>query len=339
MKSPISEITKDFQNGIDLPSSSVAEFFDVLIAETDEDAIFELLSAWNSKGTNEDELFELASIMRDRCQKVSTKHQTFVDSVGTGGSRAKTFNVSTASAFITAGANIAVAKHGNKAATSNSGSADVLSELGIEPSVNKDIAEKCLNDIGICFMFAPNFHRLSPTLAKVRRSLGVPTIFNNLGPLCNPANAPHQVIGVWNEELVELTANVLARLGTKKSWVVHGRDGLDEITLAGETLVAEIADGTVRKSKIEPADFGFETASIDNLKCSNAAESAAVIRAIFSGENIGTASKIAVINSAAAIYISGAADTLKGASQIAFESLQSGNALAKLKQLAAATNG
>lgn len=339
MKSPISEITKDFKNGIDLPSSSVAEFFDVLIAETDEDAIFELLSAWNSKGTNEDELFEMASITRDRCQKVSTKHKTFVDSVGTGGSRAKTFNVSTASAFITAGANIAVAKHGNKAATSNSGSADVLSELGIEPSVNKDIAEKCLNDIGICFMFAPNFHRLSPTLAKVRRSLGVPTIFNNLGPLCNPANAPHQVIGVWNEELVELTANVLARLGTKKSWVVHGHDGLDEITLSGKTLVAEIADGTVRKFKIEPADFGFETASIDNLKCSNAAESAAVIRAIFSGENIGTASKIAVINSAAAIYISGAADTLKGAAEIAFESLQSGNALAKLKQLAAATNG
>jgi anthranilate phosphoribosyltransferase len=333
------KFTKIFRDGKDVPSADMAAFFDALLAETDEGSLFELLSAWNAKGTNEDELFELASIMRGRCQKVSTKHKTFVDSVGTGGSRAKTFNISTAAAFITAGAGVAVAKHGNKAATSNSGSADVLFELGIEPSVDKDIAEKCLNEIGICFMFAPNFHRLSPTLAKVRRSLGVPTIFNNLGPLCNPANAPHQVIGVWDSSLVELTAKVLARLGTKRSWVVHGRDGLDEITLNGETLVAEVSDGKVTTFAIEPADFGHEAANIDHLGCSDAAESAAIIRSILSGENNGSAFKIAVMNSAAAIYISGAADTLKDAAEMASESIRSGNALAKLEQLAIATNG
>ncbi len=333
------EFIRSIQNGSDLSPERMEEFFDALLAETDEAVIFELLSAWNKKGTNEDELFELAKIMRRRCTKVSAKHKVFVDSVGTGGSRAKTFNISTAAAFITAGAGVAVAKHGNKAATSNSGSADVLSELGIEPAVDKQIAEQCLNDIGICFMFAPNFHRLSPTLAKVRRSLGVPTIFNNLGPLCNPADAPHQVIGVWDGSLVGVTANVLAKLGTKRSWVVHGSDGLDEITLSGETLVAEISDGKVRTFKVNPADFGFEVADSSKLKCSDPKQSAAIIRSIFSGNGGKGANDIAVMNSAAAIYVSGAAKTLKEAAEMATESVRNGKASAKLKQLASATNG
>jgi len=333
------EFINAFQNGSRLSPESMEDLFDALLAETDETAVKDLLTKWNAKGTNEDELFVLASIMRSRCKKISTHHKAFIDCVGTGGSRAKTFNISTAAAFITAGAGVAVAKHGNKAATSNSGSADVLSELGIEPAVGSDAAEKCLNEIGICFMYAPNFHRLSPTLAKVRRELGIPTIFNNLGPLCNPANAPHQVIGVWDRALIEPTANVLARLGTKRSWVVHGSDGLDEITLNDKTFAAEISDGKVRLFTIEPADFGFENEDIEKLKCKNAAESAFVICSILSGENKSAAFKIAIMNSAAAIYISGAADTLKGAAQMAAESVRSGNAMKKLEELAAATGG
>jgi anthranilate phosphoribosyltransferase len=141
---------------------------------------------------------------------------------------------------------VPVAKHGNKAATSNSGSADVLSALGIEPAVNAATAERCLNEIGICFMFAPNFHRLSPTLGRVRRGLGFPTIFNCIGPLCNPASAPHQLIGVWDKSLVSTMANALARLGTRKSWIVHGEDGSDEISVSGPTFVAEVENGNVR---------------------------------------------------------------------------------------------
>jgi anthranilate phosphoribosyltransferase len=140
--------------------------------------------------------------MRGRMKRINSKHESFVDIVGTGGSKAKTFNVSTAASFVVAGAGVPVAKHGNKAATSNSGSADVLSELGIDPAVDAATAESCLNEIGICFMFAPNYHRLSPTLGKVRRGLGFPTIFNCVGPLCNPASAPHQLIGVWDVKLL-----------------------------------------------------------------------------------------------------------------------------------------
>src|SRR5205085_11522163 len=161
-------------------------FLDALLAETDEGLISDVLYEWESKNVTEDELFSLALILRKRMTRISTHHGRFVDAVGTGGSRAKTFNVSTAAAFVIAGAGVPVAKHGNRAATSNSGSADVLAELGIKADIEPLDAEKCLNKLGICFMFAPKFHSLSPVLAKVRRALDRPTIFNNLGPLCNP---------------------------------------------------------------------------------------------------------------------------------------------------------
>ena len=225
--------------GRDLSESEAVEFFTTLQTETEnESLIAAALLALEAKGSTGDELYAMAKLMRSRAVKVNSNHETFVDIVGTGGSSAKIFNVSTAAAFVIAGADLPVAKHGNRAATSNCGSADVLSSLGVNPAVDARAAEKCLNEIGICFMFAPNFHALSPILGKVRRKLGVPTIFNNLGPLCNPANAPHQIIGVWNRDLVEKTARVLAKLGTTKSWIVHGSDGLDEITLNGNTSVA-----------------------------------------------------------------------------------------------------
>src|SRR5687768_14471533 len=204
---------QEFRSGNDLYADESEVFLDELITETDEFTLAEIFRAWNSKGIAGDEIFDLATIMRGRCTRVVTQHETYVDIVGTGGSSGKTFNVSTAAAFAAAGAGLPVAKHGNRAATSNSGSADVLSALGIEPAVDGRTAERCLNEIGICFMFAPNFHRLSPTLGKVRRGLGFPTIFNCVGPLCNPARAPHQLIGVWHKDLVPKMANVLARLG------------------------------------------------------------------------------------------------------------------------------
>ncbi len=328
-----------FRAGIELPSVEAEPFFDALIAETDEQILTDLLKAWEAKGTTENELFLLASIMRRRCIRVETKHEIFIDAVGTGGSKAKTFNVSTAAAFVIAGAGIPVAKHGNRAATSNSGSADVLSALGVNPSVDAAQARKCLDKIGICFMFAPNFHRLSPTLAKVRRELGFPTIFNNLGPLCNPANAPYQVIGVWSERLVEKTANVLARLGTKKSWIVHGSDGLDEITLSGRTKVAEVSGASVRSFEISPQEFCIEFADLTGVTVSDCNESAALIRDVLGGNGANeTAINLIAVNAAAAIHIASSNLDLATSFRMARESISNGAAGEKLAKLIEFTN-
>lgn len=334
MNSPLEKFLEILLSGRDLSESEAAEFFTALQTENEnEKLIAAALLAFEAKGATEIELYAMAKLMRERAVKVHSKHETFVDIVGTGGSSAKIFNVSTAAAFVTAGADLPVAKHGNRAATSNCGSADVLAELGVNPSVEANLAEDCLNEIGICFMFAPNFHALSPILGKVRRELGKPTIFNNLGPLCNPANAPHQIIGVWRKDLVEKTARVLARLGTKKSWIVHGSDGLDEITLNGETFVAEVSYGKTRTFEISPADFGLKNTTFDFAKCS-AAESAKIISGILRNESTDeNARNIVLINAAAAIFISGKAKNLREAFQIAVASLESGKAFEKLENL------
>ena len=335
MKNSLENFLKILSAGKDLSESEAVEFFTALQTETEnESLIAAALLAFEAKGATDTELFAMAKLMRERAVKVRSRHETFVDIVGTGGSRAKIFNVSTAAAFVIAGADLPVAKHGNRAATSNCGSADVLSELGVNPAVEAATAEKCLNEIGICFMFAPKFHRLSPVLGKVRRELGRPTIFNRLGPLCNPANAPHQVIGVWRRDLVEQTAGVLARLGTVKSWVVHGSDGLDEITLNGATFVAEISGGKVSTFEISPADFGLNDYDFSFSKCS-AAESAKIIADVLDDGDARdeNARRIILINAAAAIYAAGKATDLRAALTIAETSLETKNARSKLQSL------
>ena len=335
----LQDYLNSFRNGNHLPDDQAEPFFDSLLAEESEELLADILKTWNAKGTSEGELYSLSAIMRKRAVKVKSVHKTFVDAVGTGGSSAKTFNVSTAAAFVIAGAGVPVAKHGNRAATSKSGSADVLSALGVNPAVEAVKAEESLNTIGICFMFAPNFHRLSPVLAKVRRKLGVPTIFNNLGPLCNPAGAPHQIIGVWHKDLVETTANILARLGTEKSWIVHGEDGLDEITLNGVTLVAEIEGGSVRYFQVSASDFGLHSSSLDTARRSTPEESAALIRSILSGECTDSAAlNLVLINAAAPIYLAGHAATWVDGIKLAKASLDSGSALRKLDELIKITN-
>ncbi len=331
--------TVEFRLLHDLDGSESEAFLDALIAETDEPLLADVFYAWNQKGIAENEIYSIAKIMRDRCTKVNSRHETFVDIVGTGGSKSKTFNVSTAAAFVVAGAGIPVAKHGNKAATSNSGSADVLAALGIEPAVDAATAEKCLNEIGICFMFAPYFHRLSPVLAKVRRSLGFPTIFNCVGPLCNPANAPHQLIGVWSKDLVSKMANALARLGTKKSWIVHGNDGLDEVTLNGTTTVAEIVNGKVNIFDISLDDFRITTPTTPDTHAMTAEESALLIRNVLSGKSDNqTAVNLVAINAAAAICAVSDELDLRSAYAKAVESINSGTAEEKLNRLIEMTN-
>lgn len=326
--------------GRDLSESETGEVFLALQdIDLDEALIAGILTAWMEKGPTVDEIFSLAKIMRERARKIESKHPVFIDTAGTGASRIKTFNISTAAAFVIAGAGVAVAKHGNRAATSRSGSADVIAELGVKVETEPAKAAKCLDDIGICFMFAPYFHSLSPTLGKVRRGLGFPSVFNIVGPLCNPAGAPHQIMGVWDKALVEKVSQAMSRLGTAKSWVIHGSDGLDEITLSGETHISEITAGGVANRTISPADFCLETAPIDGLSKLSPAESAALIGDILANKCESLAARdLVLMNAAAAINIAGTSEDLKAAFAIATESLESGAAAAKLAELVRETN-
>src|SRR5712691_5654382 len=255
----------------------------LLDGEATDAQIAAALVALAVKGETVEELAGMAAAMRERATRSVTCHETFIDTDGSGSSAVKTFNVSTAAAFVIAGAGLPVAKHGSRAATSRSGSADVLSKLGVKVDEPAHISEKCLNEIGICFMFAPLYHGATARVAGVRRELGVHTTFNLLGPLTNPAGAPRQVIGVWHPSLVKPLALALAELGTERAWVVHGLDGLDEVTLAAKTLVAETCDGKLKEFEIGPEDFGFREASIENLRGGDAETSARMIREVLAG--------------------------------------------------------
>ncbi len=334
----LKKYSDEFKLGRDLNESDAEAVLDALITEPDEKPIADLLTAWHGKGIESNEIYVIAKILRERMIRVNSKHETFVDIVGTGGSKAKTFNVSTAAAFVVAGEGVPVAKHGNKAATSNSGSADVLSELGVVAAALPATSELNLNDLGICFMFAPNHHRLSPTLARVRRGLGFPTIFNCVGPLCNPASAPHQLIGVWDRDLVPKMAEALARLGTKKSWIVHGKEGLDEISISGPTLVAEINGGNISEFEIHPSDGFFNEVPSDDLSAANAFESANLIIGILRNESNGSpAESMVLINSMAAFFLTGHGETIGDAHGFAVDSIRNGHALKKLELLSTAS--
>jgi anthranilate phosphoribosyltransferase len=330
-----------------LTRREAGELLEAMLADDASDAqIAATLVALAAKGETVAELAGMAEVLRARAIRLNSCHEAFIDTAGTGSSRAKTFNISTAAAFVIAGAGLAVAKHGNRAASSKSGSADVLTALGVNVSALAKVSEACLNEIGICFMFAPLYHGATARVAGIRRELGIHTTFNLLGPLSNPAGAPRQIVGVWRKDLVELLANVLAALGTERAWVVHGEDGLDEITLAGKTYVAEVQDGTVntfeprvKTFEIRPEDFGLFIGMLDHLRGGDAEKNARIIRDVFSGERRDEARALVVANAAAALFVGGKAQTLKEAAGLAETSLDSGAASRKLEQLIAATNG
>jgi len=324
--------------GESLRREEAAELLDALLdGEATEAQIGAALVLLAVKGETVEELTGLAAAMRARAVRIRSRHECFVDTAGTGSSAAKTFNVSTAAAFVIAGAGLPVAKHGSRAATSRSGSADVLTALGVNVSADPLVSERCLNEIGLCFMFAPLYHGATARVAGVRRQLGVHTTFNLLGPLTNPAGAPRQVIGVWHPSLVEPLARALAGLGTERAWVVHGRDGLDEVTTADRTLVAEVGAGEVRVLEVGPEDFGLEQRPLEGLRGGDAEANAVIIRQILSGERRGAARSLVVANAAAALYVGGRAETLEGAARLAEASVDDGSALGKLSALAEAT--
>jgi anthranilate phosphoribosyltransferase len=326
-------------NREDLDRRESSALLEAMLADDASDAqIAATLVALTTKGETVEEIAGMTAALRERAVKVNSCHQSFIDTAGTGSSRAKTFNVSTAAAFVIAGAGLAVAKHGNRAASSKSGSADVLTALGVNVSTLVRVTESCLNEIGICFLFAPLYHGATARVASIRRELGIHTTFNLLGPLSNPAGAPRQIIGVWRKDLVELLANVLAALGSERAWVVHGEDGLDEITLAGKTFVAEAQQGTVKTFEIRPQDFGLSSGTLGHLRGADALANAQIIREVLSGERRDEARGLVVINAAAALFVGDKVKEQNEAARIAEASIDSGAAQGKLDQLIRATN-
>src|SRR6266481_3125868 len=320
--------------GENLSRADAALLLDALLDGSATDAqIAAALIALKLKGETIEELAGMAEGMRARSVRINSPHSRFIDTAGTGSSCAKTFNVSTAAAFVIAGAGLPVAKHGNRAASSRCGSADVLTALGVDVAMSPEVSEKGLNELGMCFMFAPLYHGATARVASIRRELAVQTTFNLLGPLTNPARAPRQIIGVWDRRLVEPLARTLSLLGTERAWIVHGGDGLDEVTVADNTFVAEASDGDVRTFEIEPADFGVEHVAIDALTGGDAEANAAIIRSVLSGERRDAARLLVVVNAAAALCVGGFAKNLRAGAQLAEQSIDSGAAQAKLEQL------
>jgi anthranilate phosphoribosyltransferase len=270
---------------------------------------------------------------------IRTRHENVIDTCGTGGNGSKLFNISTTAALVTAAAGVPVAKHGNRAVTSRTGSADVLAALGVNILAEVACVERCLNEVGICFCFAPIAHPSMKRVAEVRQKLGVPTIFNLLGPLTNPAGAPFQLLGVGCAELRQTMAQALALLGTKRSAVVSGESGLGEVTIAGATLVSEVTqDGTIREHRWTPADFGVATAtSLDGLVVENAEQSAAMIKRVLAGKP-GPARDIVVANAAAALWVAGKAETLLEGTSMAQQAIDRGAAKKLLDRLVEFTN-
>jgi anthranilate phosphoribosyltransferase len=326
-------------SGENLCSEEATGLFDALLDGQATDAqVAAALVALAVKGETVEELAGMATAMRARAVRINSKHHRFIDTAGTGSSYAKTFNVSTAAALVIAGAGLPVAKHGSRAATSRSGSADVLTELGVSVTAPPEKSEWCLNELGICFMFAPIFHGATARVAGVRRELGVHTTFNLLGPLTNPAGAPRQIIGVWHRALAEPMARVLLALGAEHAWVVHGGDGLDEVTLSETTFVAEANSGGVRTFQIAPEDFEIERSPILHLRGGDAAANARIISDVLAGDRRDEARDLVLLNAAAALYVGGTASDLAEAKELAAHSIDSGMAMQKLRTLVNATN-
>ncbi len=281
------------------------------------------------------EIAAAAQVMREFATKVPVAdHQGLVDTCGTGGDAAHTFNISTASALVAAAAGAKVAKHGGRSVSSKSGSADVLEALGVNLNLAPEAVARCIDEVGIGFMFAPNFHGAMKHAAPVRRELGVRTLFNILGPLTNPAGATRQLLGVFHPDLVGIQVRVLERLGSQRAMIVHGSDGLDEITLAGETLVGELKDGRVSEYCISPAQFGFAPADTDAIRVADASAAKSTLLAVL--ENVpGPARDIVLLNAGATLYVAGVAASIAAGIDQARHVLDSGAAAAKLDALVA----
>ena len=319
---------------------------EIMDGEATHSLIAAFITALRMKGETVDEITGAVKVMRRmataiplKSHPVSIDHddinldlETILDTCGTGGDGTRTFNISTTCAFVAAGAGIKVAKHGNRAVSSCSGSADVLAALGVNIELSSDSVGRCVDEIGIGFLYAPMLHSAMKHALIPRREIGIRTMFNLLGPLTNPAKASAQVVGVYEETLTEKLAHVLLNLGTKKAMVVHGMDGLDEITITRESRVSEVRDGGVHTYFLDPRDYGFALAEAGDLAGGTAEENAAITRRVLDGEK-GPRRDIVLLNSGAAIYVGGKASSLTEGIGLAGASIDNGSASKKLDEL------
>lgn len=295
------------------------------------------LAALRMKGESIDEITGSALVMREKAVHLTPVNDV-MDIVGTGGDEVGTFNISTTTAFVVAASGVPVAKHGNRSVSSKSGAADVLEKLGINIAIPAEHSQQILDEINLCFMFAQTYHSSMKHCAPVRKEMGIRTIFNILGPLANPAGANMQLMGVYDQKLVEPLAKVLSNLGVKRGMVVHGLDGLDEATLTTKTMICEIEKGTLNSYYLDPQDLGLNYCTLAELIGGDAEENARITRSILSGSEMGAKRDVVVLNSALCLYLAGKASTIKNAISLAQNLIDSGAALKKLEEFARLSN-
>lgn len=322
--------------GETLSRAEAAEAFDILMSgDADPAQIGGFLVALRMRGETVDEITGAAEVMRAKVTRVDAPEHA-IDTCGTGGDASGTYNISTCAAFVVAGAGVPVAKHGNKSISSKSGSADVLSALGVNLDVPPETVTKSIHEAGIGFMFAPAHHSAMRHVGPARAALGVRTIFNLLGPLSNPAGVTKQIIGVYDKMWVEPVAHVLKNLGAKNLWVVHGEDGLDELTTTGQSYVAALSDGNISTFILTPEDAGLARVDINMLKGGESIENAAAINKVLNGE-VGPFRDIVLLNAGAALVVAGLAADIKAGVDLAAQSIDQGKAKQALDKLVALT--
>ena len=339
----IKEAIQEVIKGNSLSEDEMAGVFEQIMSGGATDAqIGSFLTAIRLKGETVEEITGAARIMREKATKLKVKtsvniNETVIDTCGTGGSGTNTFNVSTISAFVVAGCGIKVAKHGNRSVSSRCGSADVLKELGVNIDLSPEKVADCVKKIGIGFLFAPLYHEAMKYAIGPRREIGIRTIFNVLGPLTNPAGADSQVIGVYDDSLTEIIARVLKNLGTRRAFIVHGLDGLDEITITTDTKVSELRNNEIKTYSIKPEDFDIPRSTLNDIRGKDAKVNAEIALSVLSGEK-GPRRDIVLLNSAAALTAASKADDIRAGINLAKESIDSQKAINKLSQLKKVSN-
>lgn len=334
----IREAIANLTRHVDLTESESASVMEqIMTGEGTPAQVASFLTALRMKGETVEEITGAAKVMREKADRVKVRSDCVLDTCGTGGDQTGTFNISTAAAFVVAACGVTVAKHGNRSVSSRSGSADVLAALGVNIEVPKNKVEECLEKVGIGFLFAPLLHQAMKYAVGPRREIGIRTIFNILGPLTNPAMATHQLIGIYDGELIEPIARVFKNLGTQRAMVVHGEEGLDEISICGPTKVAELRDGQVKSYLLSPEDFGLERRSLEDLRGGSPEECAEILKKVLHGEK-GPRRDVVLLNSGAALYTCSVADSIASGIQRSQESIDSGKAKEKLALLVQVSN-
>ena len=325
-------------NKLDLSEDETIEVMNQIMGgEATPSQIGSFLTALRMKGETVEEITGAARVMREKAHRVKVRSDCVLDTCGTGGDEKGTFNISTTAAFVVSGAGITVAKHGNRSVSSHCGSADVLASLGVKIDAPREKVEECLDQVGIGFLFAPLLHEAMKYAVVPRREIGIRTIFNLLGPLTNPAFATHQLVGIYDRNLVGPIAEVLKKIGSRRAMVVHGTDGLDELSLCAVTEVSELRDGRVQHYQLTPEELGLRRCGLDEIRGGDPEECAAIARRILQGEK-GPKRDVVLLNAGAALYVSGAAESIAQGIRLGEAAIDSGKAREKLELLIQMTN-